>query len=128
MRLLLDTHTFLWWASGDERLSKPARTAIESPGAEVLLSTASIWEACIKWQLGKLPLPEHPSRYLPTQLAKGDVAPLDIRMHHVLHITELPDHHNDPFDRIIISQARMEDMTIVTRDENIRRYDVKTLW
>ena len=128
MSLLLDTHTFLWWASGDERLSERARAAIETPGAEVFLSTASVWEATIKWQLGKLPLPDHPSRYLPTQLARGDVAPLDIRMHHVLHIAELPPHHADPFDRVIIAQARLEAMTIVTRDDDIRRYDVKTLW
>lgn len=128
MRLLLDTHTFLWWASGDERLSGHARAAIETAGAEVYLSVASIWEATIKWQLGKLPLPEHPSRYLPEQLAKGDVAPLDIRMHHLLQIASLPNHHADPFDRIIIAQSSLEDLVIVTRDEHICRYEVKTLW
>lgn len=128
MRLLLDTHTFLWWASGDERLSDAARAAIETRGTEVYLSVASIWEATIKWHLGKLPLPEHPSRYLPLQLARGDVAPLEIRMQHVLHIAELPDHHTDPIDRVIVAQARLEDLTIVTRDDAICRYEVKTLW
>lgn len=128
MRALLDTHAFLWWASGDERLSKRARKVIEASDTDLLLSVASLWEAAIKWQVGKLPFPDHPSRYLPAQLLRGDVTPLEIRMHHVLHVATLPPHHNDPFDRIIIAQAQLEQMSIVTRDENIGRYDVKTVW
>lgn len=128
MNLLLDTHTLLWWASGDGRLSKRAREAIENPGADLFLSVASLWEAAIKWQLGKLPLPEHPSQYLPEQLRRGDVLPLDLRMIHVLHVATLPGHHNDPFDRAIVAQAQIEQMAIVTADENIKRYEVKTVW
>lgn len=123
MRLLLDTHILLWALSDDPALSEGARTAIVDGRNEVLVSAVSAWEITIKKALGRLRAPDD----LPEQLAARRLAPLDVTIAHALAVGTLPAHHADPFDRLLIAQARVDRLTLVTRDAHIRRYDVKTL-
>lgn len=123
MNLLLDTHTLLWALADDPTLAGPARRAIVDGRNRVLVSAASAWEITIKAALGKLRAPDD----LPTQLERARFEPLDIAVAHALAVAHLPDHHADPFDRMLIAQARSEDLTLVTRDARIQRYDVAVM-
>lgn len=127
MRLLLDTHIFLWFISGDERLPDSMRDDIRRQDNEVYLSVVSIWEAIVKYQLGKLPLPQQPETYLPLQRKRHLVAPLPLDEASVSRLSKLPPLHRDPFDRMLICQALEHDLIIVTIDNSIRTYPVKTL-
>ena len=124
MRILLDTHIFLWFISGDTRLSKDVRDTIRDPANEVYLSTVSVWETIVKYQLGKLPLPEHPGKYLPKQRDLHQIASLALDENSVVQLTNLPPLHRDPFDRMLICQALQSDLTIATVDTAIRAYSV----
>lgn len=127
MRLLLDTHAFLWFVSGDERLSQPARRAIERAGAEVHLSAASVWEMAIKSSLGRLKLGAPLEVYVAEKVTEGfRILPVEWR--HAAAVERLPHHHRDPFDRLLIAQALTEKMTIVTGDAAFRSYDATLLW
>lgn len=128
MKLLLDTHTFLWWITDSPELSVRVRDAIRNPENELFLSVASAWEMAIKVDLGRLHLPVRPDRFIPNQLAKNAIESLPIQMGHALNVSRLPLIHRDPFDRIIISQAILEKMPVVTRDADIAKYKVKILW
>ncbi len=123
MRLLLDTHVVLWWLSGDRRLSRPVRTSIEQQADQVLVSAASAWELAIKRAVGKL---EPPVRWHEEIIEVG-FEPLAITFDHAREAGELPSHHADPFDRMLIAQARLEALTLVSADPNIARYDVAVL-
>jgi len=127
MKLLLDTHIFLWFISGDKRLPDDMQQGIRNPDNDVYLSVVSLWEAIIKHQLGKLPLPEPPERYLPIQRERHQIASLSLDESSVSHLAELPLTHRDPFDRMLICQAMAHDLTIVTVDNLIRAYSVP-LW
>ena len=105
MRLLLDTHIFLWYISGDPLLPVPIREAIREPGNEVYVSVASVWEAVIKHALGKLPLPGPPAEYLPQQRDAHRIATLPIDEAALVHLAGLPALHRDPFDRLLVAQA-----------------------
>src|SRR5205085_6421659 len=122
MRLLLDTHVFLWYISADPRLPVVFRDAIREPANEVFLSAASVWEAVIKYALGKLPLPEAPAEYLPRQREAHRIASLAIEEGALLHLASLPPLHRDPFDRLLIAQALQHGMTVVTVDDAVRAY------
>lgn len=124
MRLLLDTHTALWVLAQDEQLSQPAVDAIGEPSSHVLLSAVVVWEIAIKRALGKLDVPP---RYL-EQLLDYAFVPLPITLAHAAAVESLPRHHGDPFDRLLIAQARAEGATVVTDDPRIRLYDVSVLW
>lgn len=128
MRALLDTHTFLWWITGDRRLSPRTREIISDGENELFLSAASGWEMAIKAGLGKLSLPGSPGAFISGQLAVNAIQTLPVRMDHALHVLELPGYHRDPFDRLLIAQARLEDMPILTADPQIGRYPVKVIW
>ena len=128
MRVLLDTHTFLWWITDDPRLSKKARETINDGHNELYLSAASGWEMAIKARLGKLQLPDSLERFVPEQLAINGIEGLPVQMRHALHVQVLPDYHRDPFDRLLVAQAQLEDIPILTRDPYIARYQVKTVW
>jgi PIN domain nuclease of toxin-antitoxin system len=128
MRVLLDTHTFLWWNTDDPLLSLHAREIIASGENEVFLSAASVWEIVIKTTKGKLVLPEEPAQYISNRMSLYRFRPLPIQISHAAHVYDLPPHHNDPFDRMLIAQSRLESIPLVTRDEDIRRYDLETLW
>lgn len=127
MKILLDTHIFLWFISGDTRLSIDIRDAIRDPNNEVYLSTISIWEAIIKYQLGKLPLPEHPERYLPRQRDIHQISSLALDESSVIQLAKLPSLHRDPFDRMLICQALQNGLTIATVDPAVRAYPVSII-
>lgn len=124
--LLLDTHAFLWWATADDRLSEAARKAIAE--GRVLLSVATPWEMTIKHALGRLELRDAVRTLVYAQVARHGFETLGISLEHVLGVAELPPHHADPFDRLLIAQARAEELTIVTADAAFGAYDVDALW
>jgi PIN domain nuclease of toxin-antitoxin system len=121
--LLLDTHALLWWLTDDPTLTQAARAAIARPETEVAVSAASAWEIAIKSALGKLIAPDD----LEDQLAHHQFSPLAITVAHALMAGHLPRHHDDPFDRVLVAQARIEGMTLVTRDQHIGLYGVPIL-
>lgn len=127
MKLLLDTHIFLWFISGDHQLSDDVRDAIRDTSNDVYLSVASIWESIIKYQLGKLPLPKSPEIYLPEQRKRHQIASLVIDEGSVIQLAILPMLHRDPFDRLLICQAKQHGMTIATADPAIKDYSVSVL-
>ena len=128
MRLLLDTHICLRFSSGDGRLDPRTRRLISDPANEVFLSVVSVWEAIIKHQLGKLPLPQPPELYLPTQRDRHRIASLPVDEPSVARLAALPPLHRDPFDRLLIAQALRHNLHLVTVDAAIRRYpDVSLL-
>ena len=128
MRLLLDTHVFLWWIGDDPRLSLPAREAITKAENEIFLSVASAWEISVKTRLGKLTLPSDVESFLPDQIQRNAISILPIGLAHALRVSRLPIHHRDPFDRMLVAQAQAEKLTLVTADASIRLYDVKLCW
>lgn len=121
MNLLLDTHTFLWAIDNHPSLSQKAREAIIDGNNIVFVSAATAWEISIKKAIGKLSLPE--GSYL-EELALHRFTALDITTEHALAVENLPPHHKDPFDRMLIAQAQIEKLTLITRDEKIKKYDV----
>ncbi len=122
MRLLLDTHVLLWWLSA-QRLRPKARAAIAAADSDVCVSAATVWEMSIKAALGKLAAPDD----LSDQIVHHGFDILPIGLAHALAVRSLPPHHADPFDRMLVAQAQIEDLTLVTRDANISRYDVRVL-
>ena len=128
MRALLDTHTFLWWITDHAQLSHRAKTFMQSGTNELLLSAASAWELAIKTQLGRLQWSESPERFIPKQMALNGITPLPIALHHALHIHTLPGLHRDPFDRMLVAQAQLEHVPLVTADPLIAQYEVKIIW
>ena len=127
MRLLVDTHVFLWLESEPERLSNRTRATLEDTDNELYLSVVSGWEIVIKHAIGKLPLPVDPAVYVPTRLARSAFLELGVKMPHVLAVSGLPAHHDDPFDRLLIAQAQVESLTFVTVDERIAKYPIHVL-
>lgn len=128
MRLLLDTHTFLWWVTNDARLSTRARNSISKGDNEVYFSAASGWEIIIKAQLGKLQLPMNPRQFVVEQLAENAFRSLPILLEHTLQLHALPLHHRDPFDRILIAQCQSEHIPILTADPQFAKYEVEVTW
>jgi len=128
MRALLDTHAFLWWIMDDARLSPHARAVIADGHNELFLSAASGWEIAIKARLGKIQLPSDPASFVPKQLRINSIEPLAVQMTHALRVHSLPGHHRDPFDRILVAQAQVEQVLIITADPHIAQYDVEIVW
>jgi PIN domain nuclease of toxin-antitoxin system len=128
VRLLLDTHAFLWWIADDERLSSRAAALIADGSNEVLVSAASAWEIVVKSALGRVEVPTPVDRFLTAQLKANAFVPLPIQMRHALGLAALPDVHRDPFDRILVAQAVAEDLTLVSRDAMLQRYPVAVEW
>jgi PIN domain nuclease of toxin-antitoxin system len=127
MRVLLDTQCWLWMTLAPERFSARARKLVEARDTLLYLSAASAWEIAIKHALGKLRLPEPPTTYVPTRVAALGVQPLAIEHSHALRVAELPPHHRDPFDRLLIAQAQIDDLSILTSDSLFDAYDVTTI-
>jgi len=128
MRGLLDTHTFLWWITENSRLSTNIYSILSDGDNELYLSAASGWEIAIKAGLGRLQLPANPEKFIAEQVQINSIIVLPIQMSHALYVYSLPAHHNDPFDRMLIAQAKLEDLTILTADPLIAKYDVKIIW
>jgi len=127
MRLLLDTHIFLWFISGDARLPADWRERIRDADHEVYVSVVSLWEALVKYRLGKLPLPHPPESYLPTQRARHQIASLSLDEASVCHLSILPAAHRDPFDRMLVCQALEHGLSIVTVDPVFGAYPAPIL-
>lgn len=127
MRILIDTQCWLWMAGSPDRLSPRARALVETTEHELLLSAASAWEIAIKHALGRLTLPEPPGRYVPSRLERMKMTPLPIEHDHALKVATLPAHHRDPFDRILVAQAQIEELSILTADRAIASYDVTVI-
>ena len=128
VRILLDTHTFLWWNEANPKLSKRAFAVLADSRNTLLLSAVSALELVAKVQAQKLKLPEPPSVYVPTRTAHYGIEILPVTLAHTLAVEALPLHHRDPFDRLLIAQAQIEQLPILTIDADIRRYPVKTIW
>lgn len=128
MKLLVDTCAFLWIIGGSSRLSARARGLFQDPDNEAYLSAVSVWEICVKVALGKLTLPEDPARLIPKHRELHGIRPLALDEAPALYAHRLPDHHRDPFDRMLVCQALAGGMTILTPDEDIAAYPVRTAW
>jgi PIN domain nuclease of toxin-antitoxin system len=122
MKLLLDTHVFLWLIDDDRHLSNKFRQAIQDPNNEKFLSVVSIWECVIKYQVGKLNFPESPETYLPGQRREHLIKTLNVDENSLVQLIRLPLLHKDPFDRLIMAQAWQHDLIIMTEDEAILVY------
>ncbi|MBN1944441.1 MAG: type II toxin-antitoxin system VapC family toxin [Bradymonadales bacterium] len=127
MRLLLDTHVWLWAILSPARLNKQARSAIEERRNEVFLSAASVWEIAIKYHLGKLPLPCPPAEFVLPRLVRDGIFDLPVDARHAAHVATLPRHHDDPFDRLLIAQTQIEGLLLVTADERMSAYQIDRL-
>jgi PIN domain nuclease of toxin-antitoxin system len=127
MRILLDTQCWLWMSLSPERFSSRARRLVEDRENVLYLSAASAWEIAIKYHLGKLRLPEPPAAYVPSRVAALGVQSVAIEHQHALHAGSLPPHHRDPFDRLLVAQAQLDDISILTADPLIGAYDVATI-
>ncbi len=128
MKLLIDTQVWLWWFGDDERLNRTAKQWIASGDNVVYFSAASSWEIAIKSSLGKLKLPESAERYVPMRLADQGMLGLPVAHVHALRVEALPHHHRDPFDRLIVAQAQIEGLAVLTADPALAAYDIEALW
>jgi PIN domain nuclease of toxin-antitoxin system len=121
---LVDTHVWLWIQADPGRLRDETRALAEDMANELLLSAASAWEIAIKYRIGKLPLPEPPAKYVPERMRRSGTTPLAVEPVHALRTSELPDHHSDPFDRLLVAQAQILRIPIITAYSQIEAYDV----
>ena len=128
MRLLLDTHVFLWALMDDPKLSRIAREAFLHPANDLLLSVASTWEIAIKASLGKLDMPKPLGRFLRQQLERNTISLLPIELNHAVRVATLPFHHRDPFDRLLLAQSLEEQLPILSADTALDAYEVQRLW
>jgi PIN domain nuclease of toxin-antitoxin system len=128
VKYLLDTSVFLWSAGAPEKLNKQATSLLSSISSDLYLSAASSWEIAIKFALGSLPLPKPPSQFIPHAMRTLALRSLDITHFHSLAAAELPQHHRDPFDRMLIAQARAEALVLLTADSALKSYDVELMF
>ena len=128
MKVLLDTHAFLWWITDSPKLSARARKVIQDSNNELFFSAASGWEIAIKAQLGRLQLPDNLEQFIMEQLSLNAILVLPIQLHHALRVYTLPQYHRDPFDRIIVAQSQIENLPILTTGTQITPYTVETIW
>ncbi len=128
MKLLLDTHTFLWWITDDPQLSTKALELIGDGHNILYWSAASSWEVSIKYALGRMPLPEAPEQFLPAEIEKNRLESLPIIDAHAFQAGQLPHHHRDPFDRMMVAQAQVESLALLSNDQQLNHYDVEIRW
>lgn len=128
MRILLDTSAFLWSNIEPARLSSRAASLIQDGANDLVLSAVSAWEVAIKHRLGQLELPQEPGPYVSSRIVLDRLSALPIEISHALQVSALPLLHRDPFDRLLIAQAQLERLPILTSDPNITRYDVEVIW
>jgi len=128
VKILLDTCAFLWLTSDAKELSTQAKTLFKNTDNPVYLSSVSVWEISVKNQLGKLPLPSLPKQFITEQCNKHFIETLPLENDAIFHLAQLPNHHRDPFDRMLICQAIEHNLTLLTSDDLITQYPVKTAW
>jgi PIN domain nuclease of toxin-antitoxin system len=124
---LLDTHVWLWMLGDPDRIRPDLVAELRANRTRLLLSAASSWEIAIKWSVGRLSLPEPPATYVPSRMQRTNVEPLAVTHSHALQVATLPRHHRDPFDRLLIAQAQLEGVPLVTVDWALDDYDVETI-
>ncbi len=127
MRLLLDTHVWLWWVTDPQRIPAPLLEALAADH-DLLWSAACVWEIAQKHATGKLALPTSPREFVQTLSRTAGAEPLDVTHEHALTAAALPPHHRDPFDRLLVAQAQVEGLTLVTGDPKLSAYDVEICW
>ncbi len=127
MRLLLDSHAFVWWVADDPRLSRRARDVIADGATDVFVSAVSVWELVVKAGLGRVEMPDS-ARFIPAQLSANRFEALPLHLQHALALGQLPTIHRDPFDRMLVAQAIVERMSIVSADRAIAGYPVDVIW
>ncbi len=127
MKFLIDTHCWLWLQTERKRFNADLLQTLADPSSQRYLSAASVWEIVVKHAIGKLPLPEPPSIYVPDRMRLSQVRGLAITHVHALAVAALPPHHRDPFDRILVAQAQVEGLTLVTADMALEQYDVRLI-
>ncbi|MFZ4655778.1 MAG: type II toxin-antitoxin system VapC family toxin [Caldilineaceae bacterium] len=128
MRFLLDTHTLIWFILDAPQLSPTAKRLIEDANNDIWVSTASLWEIAIKMSLGKLDMGAPFSALVPGQLTTNRIEILPITVAHLHHVAQLPFHHRDPFDRLLIAQSQVEEVSLLSRDATFDRYNVQRIW
>ena len=128
MRVLLDTHAFLWLVTDDPKLSPRAKEIFLDAGSELLLSAVSGFEIAVKYSLGKLALAEPPREFIDHRVHNNALTPLPIALAHTYRLSHLPFHHRDPFDRLLVAQALEEDIPLLSADEMLSRYGVERIW
>lgn len=128
MQILLDTHIFLWLISDDADLSKKAKRIFLDQNNDLFLSLVSIWEIAIKISIGKLFLKKLIEQFIPEQLQENNIKQLNINFRHITKVTNLPFHHRDPFDRLLVAQALEENIPILSNDKAFDNYPIKRLW
>ena len=128
MKILIDTHCWLWWLVSPDQLNTDAKQHIADPRNTIFLSAVSAWEIVIKVGIGKLSLPEPPARYIPSRLTAQGMSALAIEQAHVLQVASLPLVHRDPFDRLLVAQSQVERLPLLTADRQLTAYDVEILW
>lgn len=128
MKLLLDACTLLWLVGAPIRLGATVTDAIGRPDTRLILSDCSAWEICLKWKAGKISLPQPPRLWVEAQSRTWGIEPLSISRSHLYRVTELPEYHRDPFDRLLVAQAIEEGLTIATPDAEIKKYPVAVIW
>ncbi|MCY3817933.1 MAG: type II toxin-antitoxin system VapC family toxin [Gammaproteobacteria bacterium] len=127
MKLLLDTHVWLWLQACPDRIEAWTLAQLEDVSNELLLSAASSWEIAIKYAIGRLPLPVPPNDYVESRMAQSGTSGLPVQHRHALQVATLPMHHRDPFDRLLVAQAQIEKTVLVTADRRMDPYDVERL-
>lgn len=128
MRLLLDTHVLLWAHAQRSRIPPSVWELLDDLSNELLLSAASSWEIAVKYAAGRLPLPQPPARYVPERMRNSGIVGLPVDHAHALEVAVLPHHHRDPFDRLLVAQARVEGLPLLTADRRLEPYDVELVW
>lgn len=128
MRLLLDTHAFMWWNSEPERIPSDTLTLLQNPDHELFLSLVSLWEMQIKIQLGKLTLREDLEIIVQYEQERNNLKLITITLPHILKLKDLPYYHKDPFDRLLIAQSQVENATLISRDSVFKDYDCSVMW
>jgi PIN domain nuclease of toxin-antitoxin system len=128
MRYLLDTHAFLWFVLDDQRISTAAKSIIEDSKNKIYFSAASAWEIAIKTKLARLKIKGDFDSFIIEQLSTNSFVPLSITISHSLYTKRLPQVHKDPFDRIMIAQSIVEDLPLISKDKEIRKYKIKAVW
>lgn len=128
MTYLIDTHVFIWWLQDNRELSERSRNIMSNAANEIFLSIASLWEISIKLSIGKLKINDYSTAYIEKQLVSNDIQLLPIKLSHTVNLHSMPNHHKDPFDRMIISQALEENLAIITKDNQFENYNIEVIW
>ncbi|WP_413176466.1 type II toxin-antitoxin system VapC family toxin [Anabaena azotica] len=128
MRILIDTHVFIWWTGDSQKLSLTVYNLLTNPKTQVILSVVSIWEMQIKLSLGKLELKTALPELVEDEVKQNRIELLPLDLSHIYALSNLPNHHRDPFDRLLIAQAKSEELVIISIDEKFDGYDIERLW